>query len=81
MDEEGHEDGEAEFWVCMVSGVSDETFGEFVEGNGGGGLEADGEEGIGRDVMMVLLLRVVGRWGVGRESCMLAVVLEVGGLR
>lgn len=37
----------------MVGGVGYEAFGEFVEGYGDGGLEADGEEGVGGDVVVV----------------------------
>lgn len=54
MDEEGEEDGEAEGGVGVVGGVGDEAFWDFVEGDGGGGLQADGEEDVGWDVVMVL---------------------------
>ena len=60
MDEERHEDAEAEFGVCVVGGVGDEAFGEFVQGDGDGGLETDGKEGVGGDVMVVGLGGVVG---------------------
>lgn len=58
VDEEGKENGYAQLGVCVVCGVCDEAFGELVEGYGDGGLEADGEEGVLRDVVMVV-------WGVG----------------
>jgi hypothetical protein len=65
VDEESEEDGEAEGGIGVVSCVGDEAFGNFVEGNGGGGLEADGEEDVGWDVVVVL--RAVGvRVGGGR---------------
>lgn len=54
MDEEGEEDGEAEGWVGVVGGVGDEAFWDFVERDGGGGLEADGEEDVGGNVVVVL---------------------------
>jgi len=60
VDEERHEDAEAEFRVGVVGGVGDEAFGEFVQGDGDGGLETDGKEGIGWDVMVVGLGGVVG---------------------
>ena len=53
VDEEGEEDGEAEFGVGVVGGVGDEALGEFVQGDGDGGLEAEGEEGVGGDVVVV----------------------------
>lgn len=53
MDEEGHEDGEAEGWIGVIGRVGDEALGDFVEGDGDGGLEADGEEGVLWDVVMV----------------------------
>lgn len=55
VDEEGEEDGHAEGWVRVVRGVGDEAFGEFVERDGDGGLEADGEEGVGGDVVVVFV--------------------------
>ena len=64
MDEEGEEDGEAEAWVRVVGGVGDEAFGEFVQGYGDGGLEADGEEGILGDVVVMQ----VGGCGCGVGS-------------
>lgn len=54
VDEEGEEDGEAKSGIRVVSSVGDEPFRYFVKGNGGAGLETDGEEDIGRDMMMVL---------------------------
>lgn len=60
MDEKRHEDAEAEFGVGVVGGVGDEAFGEFVQGDGDGGLEPDGEEGVGGDVVVVGLGGVVG---------------------
>lgn len=41
----------------MVGRVGYEAFGDFVQGDGGRGLEADGEEGVRRDVVVML-------WGV-----------------
>lgn len=41
VDEEGEEDGEAEAGVGVVRGVGYEAFGELVQGDGDGGLEAD----------------------------------------
>lgn len=54
MDEEGHEDVEAELGVGVVCGVGDEAFGELMESDGDGGLKADGEEGVGGNMMVVL---------------------------
>lgn len=59
MDEECHEDAEAEGRVGVVGGVGDEAFGEFVEGNGDGSLKANREKGIGRYVVMVLRFNVL----------------------
>ena len=56
VDEEGEEDGEAECGVGVIGGVGDEAFGNFVEGDSAAGLEADGEEDVGRDVVVMLLL-------------------------
>lgn len=53
MDEEGKEDGETERGVCVVCGVGDEAFWDFVQGDCGAGLEADGEEDVGRDVVVM----------------------------
>lgn len=41
MDEQGEEDGETEFGVCVVGGVGYEAFGEFVERYCEGGLQSD----------------------------------------
>ena len=71
MDEEGEEDGEAEARVGVVGGVGDEAFGEFVEGYGDGGLEADGEEGVLGDVVVVQV-RGCG-CGVGGGGCFVGV--------
>ena len=38
----------------MVCGVGDEAFWDFVQGDGGGGLQADGEEDVCGDVVVVL---------------------------
>lgn len=54
MDEEGEEDGESQSGIRVVGGVGYEAFGDFVQGDGGGCLEADGEEGIGGDMVVVL---------------------------
>lgn len=49
----------------MVGGVGDETFGEFVQGYREGGLEADGEEGVGGDMVVVDFgVVAVGRGGI-----------------
>lgn len=37
----------------MVGGVGDEAFWEFVQGDGDGGLEGEGEEDVGWDVVVV----------------------------
>ena len=55
MDEEGQENGEAEAGVGVVSRIGDETFGDFMEGDGDASLQADGEESISGDVVVVLL--------------------------
>ena len=65
MDEEGEEDGEAEARVGVVGGVGDEAFGEFVEGYGDGGLEADGEEGVLGDVVVVQVGAAAAAWEEG----------------
>lgn len=65
MDEEGEKDGEAQGGVSVVGCVGDEAFGDFVEGDGDAGLEANGEEGVGGDVVVVLVAAVVGMMGVG----------------
>lgn len=54
MDEEGEEDGDAEGGVRVVRRVGYEAFGELVQGDGEGGLQADGEEGVLRDVVVVV---------------------------
>ena len=54
VDEEGEEDGEAEGGVGVVGCVGDEALWDLVQGDGGGGLEADGQEGVGGDVVVVL---------------------------
>lgn len=54
MDEEGEEDGEAQARVGVVGGVGYEALGEFVQGYGDGGLQADGEEGVLGDVVVVI---------------------------
>ena len=62
----------------MVGRVGDETFGDFVESDGDAGLEADGKEDIGRDVVMVL------GWCVaigGRMVMVVIVVVIVVGMR
>lgn len=59
MDEESHEDSEAEFRIGVVGGEGDEPFGQFVKGDSDGGLEADGKEGVGGDVVVVLLLGII----------------------
>lgn len=65
MDEEGEKDGEAEVGVGVVGRVGDEAFGKFVQGDGYGGLKADRKEGIGGDVVMVVLGFVAGSGFVG----------------
>jgi len=77
VDKEGEEDGDAEFGVGVVGGVGDEPFGEFVQGYGDGGLEADGEEGVLGDVVVVVLLvlRGVGGVGVGFVEAVVCVVV------
>ena len=37
----------------MVGGVGDEAFWEFVQGDGDGGLEGEGEEDVGGHVVVV----------------------------
>ena len=54
MDEEREEDGKAQPWIGVVSGEGDEAFGEFVQGYCHAGLQANGEKGIGGDVVVVL---------------------------
>ena len=75
VDEEGHEDGEAEVRVCVVGGKGDETFGKFVEGDGDGGLETDGEEGVSGDMVVMLVLRG-GRVMVVRRGFLGIFVIE-----
>lgn len=58
VDEEGDEDGDAEFGVGVIRGIGDEAFGEFVEGDGNGGLEANFHEGVRGDVMVVMMFRL-----------------------
>lgn len=65
MDEEGEEDGEAEARVGVIGGVSDEAFGDFVEGDGGASLEADREEDVRWDVVVVFGVSTVRGVGVG----------------
>jgi len=55
VDEEGEEDGEAELGIGVVGGVGDEAFGELVQGDGDGGLQADGEEGVCGYVMVMVV--------------------------
>ena len=83
VDEEGHEDGEAEVGVCMVGGEGDEAFGEFVQGDGDGGLETNAEEGVCGDMMMVLMLGVgggAGAVGLGRLADSVPVFEVRGGV-
>lgn len=54
MDKKREEDAEAEGGVGVVRGVGDEAFWDFVQGDGGAGLETDGEEDVGWDVVVVL---------------------------
>lgn len=56
MDEQRQKDRKAKLGVRVVGGIGDEAFGQFVQGDGDGGLQADGEEGIGRDVVMMEVL-------------------------
>ena len=65
VDEESEEDGEAEFWVCVVGGEGDEAFWELVKSYGDGCLETDGEKGVCWDVMVVGLGGIMG--GTGRR--------------
>lgn len=58
VDEDGHEEAEAEGGAGVVGGVGDEALGELVQGDGDGRLEPEGEEGVGGDVMVVLGLDV-----------------------
>lgn len=58
MDEQGHEDVEAQGRVGMVRCVRDEAFGEFMQRYGDGCLQSDREEGVGRDVVVMLGLDV-----------------------
>ena len=53
MDEESHEDREAQGGVDVICGVGDESFGEFVEGDGNGSLETDGHERVFSDMVVV----------------------------
>lgn len=61
MYEKSHEDSEAEFGVGMVGGEGDEAFRQLVQCDGNGGLEADGKESVGVNVVMVLLFGII-RW-------------------
>ena len=60
VDEESHEDGEAERGVRVVGCVGYEAFGQLVQGDGDGGLEADGHEGVFGDVVVVLGFEIFG---------------------
>lgn len=55
MDEECEEDGEAKARVGVIGSVGDEALGDLVEGNGNTGLEADGEERVGWNVVVVYM--------------------------
>lgn len=76
MDEEGEEDGEAEGGVGVVGCVGYKAFGDFVEGDGAGGLEAYAHEYVFGDVVVVacgvvvavILIVVVGSMG-GAGGC------------
>lgn len=59
MDKEREEDGEAERGIGVVCGVRNEPLGDFVESYGSAGLQANGEEDIVRNVVMVLLSLVI----------------------
>lgn len=58
MDEQSHEDIESQGRVGVVCCVGDEALGEFMQGNGNGGLQPYGEEGIGRDVVVMLSFHI-----------------------
>lgn len=76
MDEESEEDGDAEAGVGVVGSVGDEAFWDFVEGDGDACLEADGEEGVGGDVVVVGVGGGGGVGGVGGEGCMAVLFVE-----
>ena len=79
MDEKSEEDGEPESWVGVVGCISYETLRDFVEGDGGRGLQTDSKEGIGWNVMVVLCgvrgVRMMRRRS-GRRQRRLAVPLR-----
>ena len=64
MDCECDEDCETELGVGVVGGVGDEAFREFVDGNGDGCLEAEGQEGVLWDMVVMgrLWLYCVRAW-------------------
>lgn len=67
VNKKSYKDVEFEGWVYVVGCVGYEIFWEFVDCNGDDGLEVNGEEGVGGDVVVVLLVVVVfwfGRVGV-----------------
>ena len=55
VDKKCHEDGEAKTRIGVVSREGYETFREFVESNGEGGLKGEREKGICRDVVVVVV--------------------------
>lgn len=58
MDEQSHEDIESQGRVGVICCVGDETLREFMQGNGNGGLQPYSEEGIGRDVVVMLSFHI-----------------------
>lgn len=54
VDEQGHEDVEAQGWVDMVRSVGDEALWKLVEGYGYGRLQSNRQKGVGWDMVMML---------------------------
>lgn len=70
VDEEGEEDGEAEGGVGVVCGVCYKAFGNLVQGDCARGLQADGEEDVCWDVVVVAWFVVVRvAWVVNVGGC------------
>lgn len=59
MYEQCQKDGNSKFRVCVVGGIGDETFWEFMEGDCYRRLETDGEERIFGDMMMMVFLMLM----------------------
>lgn len=81
MNKKSHKDVESEGRVHVVGCVGYETLWELVDCNGDDGLEANGEEGVGGDVVVVLLVVVVFWFGrVGAAGGDAGCVGGVGGV-